>query len=327
MNISMRRRGEFMSFACTTALFASLLIACSSSKQELQAEKKSSEPSQVKPVAALETPRRTVDSARAMRYVQEQVAFGRRALGTAGHKKVQDYILAKLKDEKVELDKFITHTPVGDFEMTNFIAKFPGTNDGVIVIASHYDTLASVKNFVGANDGASSTGLLLEIANQFHGKPNPGPAVWLVFFDGEEAFKTWSSSDSTYGSRHLASLWEKDGTAKKIKAFILLDMVGDKDLNIENDSNSTQWLRDTFMDSAQSLGYQSYFYKHEQGVDDDHTPFLKMNVPCIDIIDFDYGYDNVFWHSADDTLDKLSPKSLQIVGDVTLDAIRRINVR
>ncbi len=326
------QRGETMTFACIVALYASLLSGCNGAKQEAQSEKNTMPVEQgqlaTKAIPApLETPRRTVDAERAMRYVQDQVAFGRRALGTPGHKKVQDYILAKLKDEKVEQDKFTAKTPVGDFEMSNIIAKFPGTKDGIIVIASHYDTLASVKNFVGANDGASSTGLLLEIANQFHGKPNPGPEVWLVFFDGEEAFKTWSSSDSTYGSRHLAGLWEKDGTAKKIKALILLDMVGDKDLNIENDDNSTKWLRDTFMESAQTLGYQSYFYKREQGVDDDHTPFLKLDVPCIDIIDFDYGYNNVFWHTADDTLDKLSPKSLQIVGDVTLDAVRRINIR
>jgi len=313
-----------------------LLTACTSSKSAEQSSTQLQtavgspavirQPAMSKPPAS-DDPVRIVDANRAMQYVKDQVAFGRRALSSAGHNKVQEYIRGKLKGDNVFEDKFNAKTPVGEFEMTNFIVKYPGTKDGVIVISSHYDTLYSVKNFVGANDSGSSTGLLLEIANQFRNRPNHGPAIWLVFFDGEEAFKKWTDDDSTYGSRHLASVWQKDGTAKKIKAFILLDMIGDKDLNIVNDDKSDKQLRDELLDSAKSLGYQSYFYDLEEGVEDDHNPFQKIGVPVLDIIDFDYGYNNAFWHNAQDTIDKLSVKSLQIVGDVTLELVRRINIR
>ena len=315
-------------------MFLLLLTACSSSKtaeqgavQAQSTEKQaavSPQPAESKPPAA-DDPVRKVDAERAMQYVKDQVGFGPRPVGSKAHDKIRDYLMEKLKGDDVVRDDFKEKTPIGDVVMTNIIAKYPGTKDGLIVISSHYDTKYGIKNFVGANDGGSSTGLLLEMANQFRGKPNHGPSVWLVFFDGEEDFKFQWGEANTFGSRHLASLWQKDGTAKKIKSFILLDMIGDKDLNIENDSNSDKQLRDELLDSAKSLGYQSYFFDREEGVEDDHNPFQKIGVPVLDIIDFDYGYNNAFWHTAQDTVDKLSVKSLQIVGDTTLELVRRIN--
>jgi glutaminyl-peptide cyclotransferase len=265
-----------------------------------------------------------VNGHRAMTYVREIVAFGTRTSGSEGMKKQQTYIKQKLKGDTVEEDAFTADTPVGEVEMKNLIAKYPGSANDVIVIASHYDTLSSVKNFVGANDGASSSALLLELANHLRGKRS-GPAVWLVWFDGEEALKHWSDTDSTYGSRHLAAKWKADGTGKRIKAFLLLDMIGDADLNVDKDLNSTPWLIDLVYESAKKLVVQSHFYARSTPIEDDHLPFAKLGVPVVDIIDLDYGYANAFWHTPNDTVDKLSANSLQIVGDVVLETVRGLS--
>ena len=210
----------------------------------------------------------------------------------------------------------------------------PALKDGIIVIASHYDTNYPFRNtsFVGANDGGSSSALLLELANQFRGKKLDGYSVWLVWDDAEEAIEPDGSGglprkmpfeeDSLYGISHLAQKWQADGTLKKVKAFLLADMVGDADLNIEHDSNSTPWLEAVIYEAASRLGYQSHFFARTMGVEDDHLPFVKLGVPAADFIDFDYGYNDVYWHTTQDTVDKLSPKSLQIVGATILEAIR-----
>lgn len=265
------------------------------------------------------------DSARAFQYVKEFVAFGPRPLGSANHQKVEDYLLAHLKGDDVENDTFTADTPEGKFPVHNIIAKFPGTKEGIVVIASHYDTNYPLRktSYVGANDGGSSSALLLEFANQLRGKKLDGYSVWLVWDDAEEAVKSWSDADSLYGIRHLAEKWEADGTLKKIKAFLLADMIGDADLNIDRDTNSTPWLEDVVYEAASRLGYQSHFFvRNVGGMEDDHIPFVKRGVPSADLIDFDYGYNNVFWHTPQDTVDKLSPKSLEIVGITMLGTIR-----
>jgi glutaminyl-peptide cyclotransferase len=294
--------------------------------------------------AAVETPKLSFspdtapppsfDGDRTMQYVKEIVAYGPRPIGSANHKKVEDFILAHLKDDTVENDLFTADTPEGKLPVHNIIAKFPGQKDGIIVIASHYDTNYPLRNtsYIGANDGGSSSALLLEIANQLRGKPNDGYSVWLVWDDAEEAIKPDGSGglpqempfmqDSLYGITHLAEIWQADGTLKKIKAFLLADMVGDADLNIERDSNSTPWLEAVVYEAASRLGYQSHFFARILEVDDDHLPFVKRGVPSADLIDFNYGYNDVFWHTTQDTVDKLSPKSLQITGSTILETIR-----
>ena len=307
----------------------SLLAACSPPAPKSQAQPSASvagsASAPLTSAPAADAPRLKVDSARAMRYLREIVAFGRRAPGSTGMKKQQAYLRAKLKNDGLEEDVFTAQTPGGPVEMRNLIAKYPGTTDQIIVIASHYDTAPALQDFVGANDGGSSTALLLEIAGQLRGHQRSGPAVWLVWFDGEEAYGKWSDTDSTYGSRHLATKWQQDGTAKRIKAFLLLDMVGDKYLSIDKDLNSTPWLSDLLGKAAQNLALESYFFTRETLIEDDHTPFLKIGVPAVDIIDLDYGYNNVFWHTPEDTLDKISPRSLQVVGDVTLELVRLLS--
>jgi glutaminyl-peptide cyclotransferase len=274
------------------------------------------------------SPPPAIDSARAFQYVKEIVAFGPRPLGSANHKKVEDYLLAHLRGDEVENDSFTADTPEGKFPVHNIVAKFPGTKDGIIVIASHYDTNYPLRktSFVGANDGGSSSALLLEFANQLRGKPRDGYSIWLVWDDAEEAIKSDKEvpflDDSLYGIRHLKDKWEADGTLKKIKAFLLADMIGDADLNIERDSNSTPWLEDVVYEAATRVGYQSHFFARTMPVDDDHIPFVKQGVACADFIDFDYGYNDVFWHTTQDTVDKLSPKSLEIVGVTMLETVR-----
>jgi glutaminyl-peptide cyclotransferase len=269
------------------------------------------------------------DGDRALAFAREFVATGPRWVGSPGHAKAEAFLQRQFAKDDLVKDSFTASTPAGPMALTNYIVKFPGDKDGIIVLASHYDTNYPLKDtgYVGANDGGSSTGLLLALANSFRGKKLDGYSVWLVFFDGEEAFKGWTDADSAYGSRHLAAKWQADGTLKRIKAFLLADMIGDRDLDVDRDLNSTKWLLDLVGEAAAKFGDQSYFFQRENQVGDDHTPFMQRGVPCADIIDFDYGYQNSFWHTPQDTMDKLSAKSLTIVGDVFLETIRLLNER
>ena len=278
-------------------------------------------------LVAVSASAQSFNAARAMQYTREVVAFGPRPIGSANHKKLENYILAHLKNDQVEDEAFTADTPEGKFPVRNIIAKFSGTRDGVIVIAGHYDTNYPLRNtgYVGANDGGSSTAILLELANQLRGKKREGYSVWLLWTDGEEAVKNWTDTDSLYGVRHLADKWQKDGTLKTIKAFLVADMIGDADLNIDRDTNSTPWLEDMVYQAATQLGYQSHFFARTITVQDDHLPFVERGVPCADLIDLDYGYANVFHHTPQDTLDKLSPKSIEIAGSVILQTVRLLN--
>ncbi len=214
--------------------------------------------------------------------------------------------------------------------------RFPGRKPGVIVLSSHYETNYPLRNinFVGANDGAATTGLLLAIgdrlraaSSQARDKKLDGYSVWLVYFDGEEAFQSWSRSDSTFGSRHLAARWGRDGTLNQIKAFLLADMIGDKDLDIQRESNSTAWLVSLVAQAAKTFGYQRYFFQTDMAVEDDHLPFVERGVPSIDIIDLDYGPNDSYHHTAQDTMDKISARSLTIDGDVFMESIRLLDQR
>jgi Zn-dependent M28 family amino/carboxypeptidase len=271
------------------------------------------------------------DGEGALKYTSDVVAFGPRWPGSLGHDKVQAYLREKLKGDHVEEDSFTASTPAGAMKMTNFIVKFPGSKPGIIVVTGHYDTLYNRKDFVGANDAGSSTGLLLQLAASLRENKNLSDmSVWLVFFDGEEAVKTWTDTDSTYGSRHLAAKWNKDGTAKKIKALLLVDMVGDADLNILRESNSTPWLEDVIYNAATRVGVQNHFFGRSSDISDDHVPFSKIGVPVADLIDFNYGPPDerggggAYWHTAADTMDKLSAQSLEVVGSVVLETIRML---
>jgi glutaminyl-peptide cyclotransferase len=326
-------------FTCLLVLIAVVTAACNKQQTPSEASadvKPAAETSAAAPMAPSTSPSEAASSApkpdingnHVMQYVKEVVAFGSRPPGSPGHAKLEQYIVSKLKGVDVEQDKFTAQTPVGKFPINNIIAKFPGKKDGVIVVAGHYDTNYPLpKTYVGANDGGSSTALLLALADQFRGKDLDGYSVWLVWTDGEEAFVNWTNTDSVYGTRQLAQKWQQDGTAKKIKAFILVDMIGDADLDILKDTDSTPWLNDLVLQAATNVGYQSHFFQQTTAMEDDHIPFAKIGVPVVDLIDFTYGYHNVFWHTPEDTVDKLSPQSLAITGDVVLETIRLVNAR
>ena len=274
------------------------------------------------------------DGARAYEYARQFVSIGPRWPTGPGHVKAEEYLRAQLKHDWTEEDTFTANTPIGPVPMRNFIVRFPGKKDGEIVLGTHYETNYPLKNinFVGANDGASTTGLLLAIADQLRpqvagGKKLDGYSVWLVFFDGEEAIQSWSDSDSTYGSRHLAARWGKDGTLTKVKAFILADMIGDKDLDILHETRSADWLYALVKQAVKKFGYDRYFFKTDSPIEDDHLAFVRRGVPSIDIIDLDYGPNNSYHHTAEDTLDKISAKSLTIDGDVFMETIRLIDLR
>ena len=278
------------------------------------------------------------DGTAAYEYARQFAAIGPRWPTGPGHIKAEEFLRAHFlrAHDQLEEDTFTADTPIGPVSLCNFIVRFPGTKPGVIVLGTHYETNYPLRNinFVGANDGASTTGLLMSIADRLRaeaagqsGKKLDGYSVWLVFFDGEEAIQQWSASDSTYGSRHLAAKWGRDGTLNQIKAFMLADMIGDKDLDIQRDTHSTAWLISLVAESAKKFGYQRYFFQQEMDVEDDHLPFVERGVPSIDVIDLDYGPNNSYHHTAQDTMDKISAHSLMIDGDVFMESIRLIDQR
>jgi hypothetical protein len=274
------------------------------------------------------------NGAKALDYARQFVAIGPRWPTSQGHAQAEAFLRSQFLHDQLEEDAFTASTPIGPVPMRNFIVRFPGKKDGVIVLATHYETNYPLRNinYVGANDGGSTTGLLLAIADQLRletagGKKLDGYSVWLLFDDGEEAIQSWTDSDSTYGTKHLAAKWARDGTLGKIKAFILADMIGDKDLDIQRETHSTDWLVAVVRQAAKKYGYEKYFFKQEENIQDDHLPFVERGVPSIDIIDLDYGPHNSYHHTDKDTMDKISAHSLTIDGDVFLETIRLIDQR
>jgi len=274
------------------------------------------------------------NGAKALEYAREFVSIGPRWPTSQGHLKAEAFLRDHFKHDQLEEDAFTPMTPIGPVPMRNFIVRFPGKKDGVIVLATHYETNYWLKNinFVGANDGGSTTGLLMAIGDLLRaqtagGKKLDGYSVWLLFDDGEEAIESWTDTDSTYGTKHLAAKWQRDGTLGRIKAFILADMIGDKDLDILHETQSTDWLVAIVRQAAKKFGYERYFFKTSNEISDDHQPFVRRGVPSIDIIDLDYGPNNSYHHTDKDTMDKISAHSLTIDGDVFMETIRLINLR
>jgi glutaminyl-peptide cyclotransferase len=263
------------------------------------------------------------DSARAWEHLRKQVGFGPRPSGTPAIVETRKYIVEQLKASGIEAKEqaFIGMTPLGEVSMANVIATIPGRRPERLVLASHYDTkLYREFRFVGANDGASSTAALLELGRLLKARQNE-LTIELLFLDGEEARMTeWRGTDNTYGSRHYVQAAQKSGSLKTLRALVLLDMVGDRDLLIKRDSNSTPWLVDTIWAVAARLGHSSTFSSQLTVIEDDHIPFLRAGVAAVDIIDLE----NPTWHTPQDDLEHVSARSLQVVGDVVLAAIPEI---
>ena len=219
-------------------------------------------------------------------------------------------------------------TPRGPIAMKNIIAKFKGNSDRIVVISGHYDTLRMPAiEFVGANDGGSSAGFLLALAEILSEK-RLHDNVWLAFFDGEEAIVRWQGVDHTYGSRHQAAQWSLDGAAERIKALINVDMIGDADLRLLYEEQSTPWLRELIWSTGVQLGYEDLFADRQPVfIDDDHASFLAVGIPAVNLIDFNYGLGNRYWHTEHDTIDKLSEKSFAAILHVVLETLNKLSKR
>jgi glutaminyl-peptide cyclotransferase len=266
------------------------------------------------------------DGEKAYERVVEIVSFGPRPPDSPAIHQVQDYLIAQLKSYgcEVDTDDFHASTPVGSVAMKNIVAKAPGTGQGIILLLTHYDTLSSVKNFVGAEDSASSTGLMLELARQLCAKKGAN-SVWFAFLDGEESFIDWNKdNDHTYGSRELAARMAVSGELKRVKAVILADMIGQYHLRISRESDSTKWLVDLIWKTANRLGYKDIFVSAEAQTSDDHDPFLERRVPAADVIDLNDYITAGTWHTDKDTLDQISPRSVAIVGYVMLESVNEL---
>jgi len=268
------------------------------------------------------------DGAAAYDFTAKLVSFGPRPPASDAIHRTQDYIIGELKSFgcTVDTDDFNAETPIGTLAMKNIVAKIPGESQGIILLLTHYDTLR-LENFVGAEDAGSSTGLMLEMARLLCGGPKRKNAVWIAFLDGEEAQQVvngvaqWTNEDSVYGSREMAARFAISGDLKRIHAVILADMVGQKGLAIARDENSTRWLTDLVWSTAKRLGYGDIFVSESSNVQDDHESFTRRGVPAVDIIDLN-GYS--YWHTAQDTLDKISAHSLAIVGHVILESVNEL---
>lgn len=260
----------------------------------------------------------------ALQFTRRVVSFGPRPPGSAAIHRLQSYILAQLRSKGAQVteDNFNGATPDGSVPMKNIVGRWPGKTGRAVVFTGHYDT-KRMPGFVGANDGGSSTGFLLEMARLMPGEYH-GDDVYIVFFDGEEAIREWTATDSLYGSRHLAEKWGKEGFSGKVKALINVDMIGDKDLNIAAEGNSSPLLRNLVWKTAAELGYGKFFLNNESAIEDDHMPFIRTGVNALDLIDFDYGPGNAYWHTPKDTLDKLGAHSFQVVGDVVVNVFRKL---
>lgn len=271
------------------------------------------------------------DGARAWSYLEKIVAFGPRPPASANIQREQQYLVRQLQGFgcRVSQDDFHAQTAVGTLLMKNIVAEIPGRSPDIILLLTHYDTLR-LRGFVGADDGGSSTALMLEIAHDLCGHPGP-LTVRIAFLDGEEdqtnfttsyqAQTVWSDNNSLFGSRELAARMDLSGDLKRVKAVLLADMIGDAHLDVTRDTNSTPWLVDLVWSVAKRLGYSQYFLSSSMPVDDDHMPFVRRGVPAVDIIDFDYPY----WHTGEDTLDKCSPHSLAVIGHVFLASIQALD--
>ena len=262
----------------------------------------------------------------ALAYTRRATSFGERPSGSEAISRTREWIAGELKPlgGQLTFDQFTGHPPGGPVPMENILLKFPGTSGRTVAVTGHYDTKKiPMVHFVGANDAGSSTGFLIEFARVAAGMKHSDD-ILIVFFDGEEALGEWTDTDSRYGSRHLAEKWAADGTLARIKALINVDMIGDKDLDISNDSNSSSALRADVAKISSSLGYAKFFRTQEGAIDDDHKPFTDAGVNAIDIIDLDYGPNGGYWHTAQDTMDKLSAHSLQVVGDVVVALVEEL---
>ena len=277
------------------------------------------------------------NSQQAYAYTAEVAGFGERWPGSPGHKKTEGLIHQVLQKDgaQIETDDFTATTPRGPVAVHNIIGKFNASADpkqDIFILAGHYDTLFK-PGFIGANDGASSTAILLAFADTLaHQKTRM--QIWLVWTDLEEAIHSFGGNDGLYGSRHLAQKLAADGMVSRIRGLFLLDMIGDKDLNVARETGSSGWLQNFIAQAANQLGYSRYFFEYETNIIDDHASFIQVGIPAVDVVDAEYGrmgarFDSMgeFHHTNADTMDKVSEHSLEVVGRTILLTVELLDAK
>lgn len=286
-------------------------------------------------IAAATTLHDAFNAQQAFAYTAKVAGYGERWPGSPGHKKTEDLIHQVLQKDgaQIEADNFTATTPRGPVQVHNIIGKFNVSADPkqkIFILAGHYDTLFQ-PGFIGANDGATSTAILLAFADALAGHPTK-MQIWLVWTDLEEAVTAFTDNDGLYGSRHLAQKLKASGMVPRFMGFFLLDMIGDRDLGVARETESERWLQDFIAKAATELGYSQYFFQYESGIIDDHVPFIQAGIPSVDIVDAHYGrmgpsFDSMgeFHHRNTDTMDKVSQRSLEIVGRTVLRTIELLD--
>jgi glutaminyl-peptide cyclotransferase len=264
-------------------------------------------------------------------------ASPQRDAGTPGAEKAAVWLQRHLATQGIDTktDCFTEPTPRGPRTFRNVLATLPGSGDEWIVLLSHFDTMSGLgEGFQGANDGGSSTGLLLELAAVIHRhRSEPGvqrsasnvPNILCGFMDGEECMRAYSDRDGFHGSKRLAR--QMKDARRKIKAVILMDMVGDRDLKLTLPRNGTASLRVLALESAEALGLRNRIGLFDGHIYDDHQAFLDLGFPAVDLIDFEFGSRpgaNDYWHTPRDTHDKLSVDSLHVTGRIVLEMLNRL---
>ena len=259
-------------------------------------------------------------------YTTQIAGFGERWPGSPGHTKTEALIHQVLQKDgaRIDADDFTATTPRGPVAVHNIIGKFnvsTDPNQQIFILAGHYDTLFQ-KGFIGANDGGSSTAILLALAGQ---KPPTKMQIWLVWTDLEEAINSFTGDDGLYGSRHLAQKLTANGTRARVRGFFLLDMIGDKQLDVARETESNRQLQGVIARAAGQLGYAQYFFQYDVAIIDDHVPFINAGIPAVDVVDARFGrmgpmFDSMgeFHHANTDTMDKVSQRSLEVVGRTIL---------
>ncbi|HPC20296.1 MAG: M28 family peptidase [Kiritimatiellae bacterium] len=280
----------------------------------------SAAPADAPPVPA-EREKVAVSGPAALEEVRRFVELGPREAGTPGAERAANYLLIRLREIGVEaeIQEFRDASPRGKTTFRNVLGRIPGKSGQIILFGSHYDTKGGIEHFPGANDSGSSTGLLLELAKGFLAAAPHKMEIRFAFFDGEECQVHYGPADGFHGSRHLAGTMAADGRLTDIAAMILLDMVGDRNLTVTIPRNSTPWLAALAFETARAEGVRAYFQLFPGNIGDDHVAFYERGVPAINLIDFHFGSApgrNDYWHTAEDTLDKVSAESLEIVGRV-----------
>jgi glutaminyl-peptide cyclotransferase len=268
--------------------------------------------------------------------VEALLDLGPRESGTEGAERAALHIHDRLTAVgcEAEIDRFLNQTPRGEVTFRNVMARIPGSGTAEWLIGGHYDTKSGISDtFVGANDSGSSTGVLIELARlaaEAARVAPPNVGLLFVVFDGEEAMESYGKTDGFHGSRHLADRWVREKRIQHLRAVIILDMIGDADLNITIPKNCDRGLVKRLFESAHAQGVRPYFELFEGTILDDHSAFQAAGVPAVDLIDFEFGSSaglNDYWHTDQDTLDHISPQSLGIVGRVTIEMINRHSIQ